>query len=105
MVPAAAGVNSSMEEYAPPQSGACYPNTASRRASAGTNRLVPQRSKRCADAQFAQPWVRVSFYRVSRYTHRKGRGRIRPAKLLFVEVGLPYSARPRFSHMGRTRVT
>src|SRR6478752_2714080 len=32
------------------------PNPASRRASAATSRLVPQRNKRSADAQFTHPW-------------------------------------------------
>src|SRR6202030_2150030 len=32
--------------------------------------------------------------------HLTGRDRFRPAKLLFVELGLPYSARSRFSQVG-----
>src|SRR5258708_40226280 len=78
------------------------PNTASRRASAGICAATQQTI--CADAQFTRPWVLVSFDRVSRYTDRKGRGRSRPAEFLFVEVGLPYLARPRFfAHEADTR--
>src|SRR5229473_2136115 len=49
------GVNSSMEEYATPLVLACARCRASRRASVGTNRLVTQRNKDFADAQFTQP--------------------------------------------------
>jgi hypothetical protein len=47
MIPVEPGVNSSMENYVAPRSGACSAQCrAMRRALVGTNRLVMQRNKR-----------------------------------------------------------
>src|SRR6266545_3505551 len=96
MVPVEPGVNRLMEDNTAPLSGICRPQCrASRRAPLGTNDLATQRTKRFVQVHNS-PIRECNFTSIAVSFRNRSR-RVRPAKLRFALLGLPYCARSRFS--------